>query len=325
MLYRAWRISLYRLTLSPLTLNARRIALDGLLLIDKPAGLTSHDVVSRVRRAAKTRKVGHTGTLDPDATGLLPITIGACTKLAQYLILDRKTYVFELLLGSATDTDDSSGQVIATESAEHVTEEAFNKALEAFDGQIMQRPPRFSAIRVNGKRAYELARAGVEFELPERPVQIERLEVLELSLPTAKLEMRCGSGTYVRSLVRDIGEALDTRAHTTMIRRTSVGNFTLEESVTLEELLDESRAWTSKLLTPAQMMRSLRCYSASDSDSEALRYGKRIVVELDDVVQEQMISVVDTSGALIAVTEVEALGEASQVQLRPKRVLSAIQ
>jgi tRNA U55 pseudouridine synthase TruB len=109
-----------------------------------------------------------------------------------------------------------------------------------------------------------------------------------------------------------------------MIRRTAVGNFTLAESVTLEDLLDESRAWTEKLLTPAQMMRSLVTYAASDADSEALRYGKRIVVELDDVVLEQMINVVDTSGALIAVTEVEALGEASQVQLRPKRVLSAI-
>ena len=300
-----------------------RNALDGLLLIDKPAGMTSHDVVARVRRAAKTRKVGHTGTLDPDATGLLPITIGACTKLAQYLILDRKTYIFELLLGSATDTDDASGEVIATAEFAHVTEDALREAVKGFAGDIMQRPPRYSAIRVNGKRAYDLARAGVEFELPERPVFVERLDVLSVALPTARFEMRCGSGTYVRSLVRDLGEVLGTRAHTTLIRRTSVGNFSIDEAVTLAELEDEDHAWTQKVLSPAQMMRSLHVFHASDEECEALRYGKRIVVPRGGLQQEQMISIVDGDGALVSVAEVEALEGEDMARVRPKRVLAA--
>src|SRR5690554_7044885 len=146
--------------------------MDGLLLIDKPAGITSFDVVRQVRKLAKTRRVGHTGTLDPDATGLLPIVIGHCTKLAKFLVFDQKEYVFEIQFGSEMDTDDSTGEVIKTCEWEHITQAALESALEQFRGPIMQVPPIYSALKIDGKRAYDLARAGQEVILEARPVEI---------------------------------------------------------------------------------------------------------------------------------------------------------
>lgn len=300
--------------------------MNGLLLIDKPAGMTSHDVVAKVRWAARTRKVGHTGTLDPDATGLLPVTIGSCTKLSQYLLLDRKTYHFTMTFGWSTETDDASGEVVERADFSHVSAQDIEGALGAFRGEIMQRPPRYSAIRVDGKRAYDLARAGVEFELPERPVFVERLELERVEMPRAHFVMRCGSGTYVRSLVRDLGERLGSRAHTSMIRRTEVGGFLLEDAVKLEELSRDDTGWHERVLSGARMMAQLAQYVATPEHVEALRYGKRVVVAGDDtLVRGQMMSVVDESGELVAVCEVqEERGEGYPGHwVRPKRVLSA--
>jgi tRNA pseudouridine55 synthase len=296
------------------------VTVDGLLLIDKPAGMTSHDVVGRVRRIARTRKVGHTGTLDPDATGLLPITIGKCTKLAKYLILDDKEYLFGVELGSATDTDDASGQVIETAPWDGVTEEAMRAALEGFRGEIMQRPPRYSAIKVDGRRAYDLAREGVEFELPERPVRVDELELTEVALPRASGRMACGSGTYVRSLVRDLGEALGTRAHTTSIRRTRVGRFGIEEAVTLDALDAGDVALADALLPPARMLVSLASWTADAHAISEFSFGRRVFAEGLDAELDAHVAVVDEAGDLIAVALVEEVGD-GVVKLKPSRVM----
>jgi tRNA pseudouridine55 synthase len=295
----------------------------GLILIDKPAGASSFDVVRRMRRIARTRKVGHTGTLDPDATGLLPIVLGHCTKLANFLILDEKEYVFGMRLGAETDTGDSTGAVVETCAWEHVTEADFCEALASFRGEIMQVPPIYSALKVDGKRAYELARKGMEFELEARPIVIHELEVLELNLPDAILRVRCGSGTYVRSLARDIGQALGSRAHTTSIRRTKVGPFDLQGAYTLEGLeamsSDEVR---DSMLSPVEMLTTVTMWTGSAEEVRALGYGQRIDVALEAGLGD-VVAVKTLNDELVAITTVEAMLGDEVVRLKPVRVLMA--
>ena len=186
--------------------------MDGMLLIDKPVGRTSFDVVKVVRRVADIRKVGHTGTLDPLASGLLIILLGRCTKLARYLDLDHKTYEFELELGKQTETGDRESEVFRRCDWAHVDREALEDALADFLGDIEQVPPSHSAVKVDGERAYKLARRGEEPDLEARPVHVEELELLEFDPPEARLRVACASGTYVRSLARDIGTSLDSCA-----------------------------------------------------------------------------------------------------------------
>lgn len=319
----------------------------GLLLVDKPAGMTSHDVVGVVRRLAKTRRVGHTGTLDPDATGLLPLTLGACTKLANFLILDQKVYRFRLELGSQTSTDDASGEVLHTGDASHVTHEMLDAALDAYRGDILQRPPRFSAIRIDGKRAHELARAGVDFELDARPVHVARLDLLSFESPYAELEMLCSSGTYVRSVVRDVGADLGCYAHTTSIRRLQVGPFTIEDAVSLDTLRERVEAGEGEfphdvLLSPAQMVASLPAVTLDEEMIAKLMMGQRVQgrllsqapVELDgqeDGEEKEIIaSLLDAHGELLAVGQIIqrelASDEAKQgkdqlVEVAPKKVI----
>jgi tRNA pseudouridine55 synthase len=278
--------------------------------------MTSHDVVQVIRRVARTRKVGHTGTLDPDATGLLPITIGHCTKLANFLTLDRKGYLFTMRLGAQTTTDDASGEVVRELGWDHVSAEALAEAVAAQVGHRMQRPPRFSAIRVDGRRAYERARAGEEFELEERPVEIEALELREVALPDATLHMSCTAGTYVRSLVRDLGEALGTCAHTTMIRRTRVGPFTLDEATPLDAISPE--LLPSLLYSPAKMLKSLPALTLSQEEVYEVGYGRAIECPLE-LEQGAMIALLYPDGGLYAVAAIS-----SDKRAQPKRVLSPV-
>lgn len=289
--------------------------MDGLLLIDKPAGMTSHDVVARLRRLARTRKIGHTGTLDPDATGLLPLTIGACTKLAQYLILDAKAYSFTARFGAATTTDDAAGEVIATGPTDHLSAEVIEAALAPFRGDIMQRPPRFSAIRVDGRRAYDMAREGVDFELDARPVRVDTLRLDSFASPDAEMFMACGSGTYVRSIVRDLGQSLGTAAHATRIHRVTVGSFTIDQATplaTLETLDPEQIA--ALLLTPAQMVASLPSRTLTPDEVAAVRQGKALSPQ-HVYAPDTQLALLDTTGALIAIAE------ATDTAVRPRRVL----
>ena len=215
----------------------------GLLVVDKPGGLTSHDVVARVRRLAGTRKVGHAGTLDPMATGVLLVGVNRATRLLGHLALTEKSYDATVRLGMATSTDDAEGEPLSSAPASHLTEDDVTAAARAFVGAISQRPSSVSAIKVDGKRAYARVRAGEDVELPARPVTVHELVVSEVRTDgdavDVHLALRCSSGTYVRAVARDLGSALGVGGHLTRLRRTSVGAFALDEAHTLDELVDD--------------------------------------------------------------------------------------
>jgi tRNA pseudouridine55 synthase len=216
---------------------------DGLVIVDKPPDWTSHDVVARVRRLAGTRKVGHAGTLDPMATGVLVVGVGAATRLLHHLVLTDKAYSATIRLGQATTTDDAQGEVTAGASAAEISEDDVRAALGALTGEIQQVPSAVSAIKVDGRRAYERVRAGEDVELAARPVTVTRFDAVGFARPEADLldvavEVECSSGTYVRALARDAGAALDVGGHLTALRRTRVGPFVLADAHTLDELAE---------------------------------------------------------------------------------------
>lgn len=213
----------------------------GLVIVDKPAGMTSHDVVSRCRRYFGTRKVGHAGTLDPAATGVLVVGIERATKLLGHLALGSKTYLATIRLGAATSTDDAEGEVLPGGApADHLDLEDLAAPITALTGDIMQRPARVSAIKIDGRRAHERVRAGEDVEIPARPVTVHRFDVLghraEGDYLDVDVIVDCSSGTYIRSLARDLGEAVGVGGHLTMLRRTRVGEFDLSHARTLEQL-----------------------------------------------------------------------------------------
>jgi len=217
------------------------VSTDGLVVVDKAAGMTSHDVVARVRRLARTRRVGHGGTLDPMATGVLVIGVGKATRLLTYVIGSGKSYTATIRLGQTTVTDDAEGEVVATTSAGAVTDGAIRDGLAALTGDIEQVPSAVSAIKIDGKRAYKRVREGEQVTLAARPVTISRLDLLAIRRPSPEVvdvdvEVACSSGTYVRAIARDLGAALGVGGHLTALRRTAVGGFTLAEASTLEEL-----------------------------------------------------------------------------------------
>ncbi len=214
----------------------------GLVIVDKPGGMTSHDVVARVRRLAGTKKVGHAGTLDPMATGVLVVGVGKATRLLGYLTLTEKEYAATIRLGQSTSTDDAEGEITGTASAADVSAETLNRAVAGLVGEIRQVPPAVSAIKVGGQRAYKLARAGAAPELAARPVTVYQFEVTAMRQAGDQLDVdatvRCSSGTYIRALARDLGAALGTGGHLTRLRRTRVGAYGIEAARTLEQLAD---------------------------------------------------------------------------------------
>jgi len=221
----------------------------GLVIVDKPGGMTSHDVVARVRRLAGTKKVGHAGTLDPMATGVLVVGVKKATRLLGYLTLTEKEYVATIRLGQSTSTDDAEGEITGTASAADVSAETLNKAVAGLVGEIWQVPPAVSAIKVGGQRAYKLTRAGAAPELQARPVTVYQFEVTAVRPVKGDGEVggdqldvdatvRCSSGTYIRALARDLGAALGTGGHLTRLRRTRVGGYGIEDARTLEQLAD---------------------------------------------------------------------------------------
>ena len=207
----------------------------GLLLVDKPAGMTSHDVVDWVRRRFSMRRVGHGGTLDPAATGLLILLLGQATRYARHLLNADKTYFSTLLLGLTTDTQDSEGKVLETRPVGPFTREQIEAVCVRFRGEIEQEVPAYSAVRVKGKRFYDLARAGQAVPRRVRKVRVHRLALLEIRLPEVGLEVTCSSGTYVRTLCADLGTALGCGGHLKRLCRTQVGPFSLQQSVKLNQ------------------------------------------------------------------------------------------
>src|SRR4051794_18802762 len=211
---------------------------DGLVVVDKPSGWTSHDVVARVRRLAGTRRVGHAGTLDPMATGVLVVGIGKATRLLGHLASHDKDYDATIRLGATTVTDDAEGEVTSTTDATGVTDAALRVAMTALTGDIEQVPSAVSAVKVDGVRAYARARAGEDVELAARAVHVARFELRERRGDELDVGVTCSTGTYVRALARDLGQALGVGAHLTALRRTRVGRFGLDEARTLDEIAE---------------------------------------------------------------------------------------
>jgi tRNA pseudouridine55 synthase len=236
---------------------------DGLVVVDKPAGWTSHDVVGKLRRIYGIRRVGHAGTLDPDATGILLVGVGRVTRLLRFLTEAPKVYRGQIGFGVATDTLDAAGAVLERRPMPDVTAADLDKVLGRFIGDIEQVPPMVSAIKVGGKRLHELARKGEEVERPPRPVRIDSIDVEEFSdgpepgFPRAVLRVRCGSGTYIRSLAADIGVALDGIAHLVWLRRLQIGPYGLETASTIEQIeADPAAALRPALAAVAHLPRA---------------------------------------------------------------------
>jgi tRNA pseudouridine55 synthase len=252
---------------------------EGLLVVDKPPGMTSHDVVARVRRLARTRRVGHAGTLDPMATGVLVLGVERGTRLLTYLVGSDKRYSATMRLGRSTVTDDSEGDVTAEISAADVTADAVRAAAGAFVGEIDQVPSAVSAIKIAGVRSYARVRRGELVDLPARRVRVERLDILDVrtvhdgptTLVDADADVWCSSGTYVRAIARDLGAALGVGGHLTALRRTAVGQFTLDQAVTLDELADGGDAAAIPLAAAVERLLARR--DADAAEARALSHG----------------------------------------------------
>lgn len=215
--------------------------MDGLILINKQKGFTSHDVVNVIRKKLNTKKVGHTGTLDPNATGVLPILIGKGTKISKYLMEHDKTYIATLKLGEKTDTGDSEGQVIEEKSIpKDLRKEDINDVLQSFLGKQKQLPPMYSAIKINGKKLYEYAREEKEVKIEPRNIEIYKIELLEYQNNKIKFEVECSKGTYIRTLCEDISQKLGTVGYMEELQRTTVNTFKIEDSILLDDITLEN-------------------------------------------------------------------------------------
>jgi tRNA pseudouridine55 synthase len=251
------------------------VARDGLVVVDKPGGMTSHDVVARIRRLAHTRRVGHGGTLDPMATGVLVVGVERATRLLTYVIGTEKSYRATIRLGESTVTDDAEGEVVARASADGITEAAVRAAVPAFVGDVDQVPSSVSAIKVHGVRSYKRVRGGEEVDLPARRIRIERLDVTAVirhdDVLDVEVEVDCSSGTYVRAIARDLGAALGVGGHLTALRRTAVGGFTLAEAAELDDLATREDPVTLSL--DAAVTRAFPRRDVGADDARVLSHG----------------------------------------------------
>lgn len=299
--------------------RSERREVHGWIALDKAVGQTSTDAVAALKRMFRAKKAGHAGTLDPLASGVLPIAFGEATKTVPFVMDGEKTYRFTVRWGIETDTDDSDGQAVQR-SDKRPQRKAILDALPAFRGTIEQVPPRFSALKIGGERAYDLARQGEAVELAARPVDIHRLELIEIpDNDHAVFEAECGKGTYVRAIARDLGRALGCFGHVSALRRTRVGPFREENAVPLQTLAAlrdaEGESGLLSALLPVEMgLAALPALNVSPADAQRLVLGQSVIVRGRDApILEGLVSV-SAQGALIA------LGEVEQGSLRPKRI-----
>ncbi|MGB9669094.1 MAG: tRNA pseudouridine(55) synthase TruB [Anaerolineales bacterium] len=250
----------------------------GVLVVDKPIGLTSHDVVQIIRKGTGIRRAGHTGTLDPRASGVLVVLIGPAVRLSEYVSASDKRYQATIRLGSSTDTYDSEGTVTDTAAWEAITEEKFNEVLQKFVGEIEQVPPPYSAVKVKGKKAYDLAREGEEVDLEPRLIQVYSLEIIEWAPPEVVIDVYCSSGTYVRSLANDLGKELGCGAHLIGLRRTKSGRFTLRDAIPLRKLQEsfENGTWYRNLIPAAEALADWPMVELDADQVELVRHGHRV-------------------------------------------------
>lgn len=256
------------------------MTLSGFLNIDKPGGITSHDVVAAVKRAIRQRdgqkvRVGHAGTLDPLATGVLVVCLGSATRLSEYVMASRKTYLARVRLGISTDSYDSDGTVTGRADCAHLTPDDVIAALPALAGEVAQIPPMYSAVKVGGKKLYELARRGETVERQARPVTIHALEAVEIDLPELTLHVTCSAGTYIRTLAHDLGAALGVGAHLTALRRVASGAFHIDDATPLDDLLTRAD-WSGVLISPADALADWLTVPLDSAACLDVKQGRRI-------------------------------------------------
>src|SRR5215467_12672899 len=290
---------------------------NGWLVLDKPIGMTSTHAVSVAKRLYSAKRAGHAGTLDPLASGLLPIALGEATKTVPFVMDGRKIYQFTVRWGEERDTDDAEGRVVAT-SAPRPSADDISALLPRFSGTIAQVPPRFSAIKIDGERAYDLARDGEVVELEARPVEIHRLSLVGVTDPDhAVFSAECGKGTYVRALARDMGRLLGCYGHVSALRRTGVGPFGEQDGVSLEGLqAAESNALIGLLKPVADGLQGLPAISVSRADAARLARGQAVLLRGRDAPIVQGFMAVFTQGDLIA------LAEGAEGELQPRRIFN---
>jgi tRNA pseudouridine55 synthase len=289
--------------------------LNGLLNINKPGGMTSRRVVDIAARCAGTKRAGHAGTLDPLARGVLAVCLGWATRLVPFIQDRRKTYRAQFLLGQRSDTDDITGELTAVPDAPQPTRADVEAALPAFVGEIMQVPPQFSAVHVAGERSHKLARGGKPVPLEPRPVQIYRIDVLSYEFPDLSLEIECGSGTYIRSIARDLGSSLGCGGVMNALVRTRIGEFAIESSTTIEELF--ARPIDELLIPPLAAVADLPRHTCTPADLDKLTRGRPLLSPVESAFPPNSpVALVDAAGDLVAL----AVHDSQDHLLRPRQV-----
>ncbi|MEA3408213.1 MAG: tRNA pseudouridine(55) synthase TruB [Chloroflexota bacterium] len=290
----------------------------GVLNIDKPRGLTSHDVVARIRKIAGLQRVGHAGTLDPLARGVLVVCLGKATRLIEYLVDTRKSYVATVEFGIVTDTWDAEGEIIERRKVEPLSPQRIEEALDRFRGTIEQVPPMYSALKHDGQPLYRLARKGIEVQREARSVEIHRLEVREWSPPNLVIDIECSKGTYIRSLAHDLGETVGVGAYLSDLTRTAVGPFCLERAVSLEQLAADGGApWQDYMLPIYEAFAHIPSVTVDTETKKRIGYGQQVSLPLAP--KAEIIFAYDSDRHIVAVLESDAHGGSLW---RPRKVLN---
>jgi tRNA pseudouridine55 synthase len=292
-------------------------AISGALVVDKPTGMTSHDVVQVIRNGTGIRRAGHTGTLDPRASGVLVVLVGPAVRLSEYVSASDKRYQAIVRLGASTDTFDADGKFTRrSETPINVTEAQFEEALKKFIGHIEQTPPPYSAVKVQGRKAYEMAREGEEVDLAPRTIDVYHLEVLEWAPPEVVIDVHCSSGTYVRSLANDLGDLLGCGAYLVGLRRTKSGRFSLRDATPLRKLQEAFRAgnWAQYLIPAAEALADWPAIELDPDQVDAIKHGHRVPAAED--AKPGMVRGVSMAGELVALMELDEDAH----QWRPKKV-----
>jgi len=291
--------------------------MSGVIVIDKPIGMTSHDVVQIVRKGTNIRRAGHTGTLDPRASGVLVVLVGPAVRLSEYVSASDKRYQAVIQLGTTTDTYDADGRVLSTTSVD-ISEKQFDDVLQSFVGQIEQVPPPYSSVKVKGRHAYDMARNGEEVDLEPRTINVYNLDLLEWAPPEAVIDVYCSSGTYVRSLAHDLGEKLGCGAHLIGLRRTKSGRFTLRDAVPLRKLREafENDTWQNFIIPAAEALSDWPAVELTMEQLDIVRHGRRIPAEPG---VGPMARAISEEGELIGLLELDPETQ----EWQPKKVFTA--
>lgn len=292
-------------------------SISGVLVVDKPVGLTSHEVVQIIRRGTYIRRAGHTGTLDPRASGVLVVLLGPAVRLSEYVSASDKRYQAVILLGKTTDTYDADGRVLSSNPVDNISEAQFEEALQQFVGEIEQVPPPYSAIKIKGRKAYEMAREGEDFDLQPRKINVYSLELLEWAPPEAVIDVYCSSGTYIRSLANDLGKMLGCGAHLIGLRRTKSGRFTLRDAVPLRKLREsfDDGSWYQYVIPAAEALSDWPSIELTEANVDAIRHGHRVPGEAGIGKMARGISL---EGELVALLEFDPASN----EWQPKKVFN---